>query len=56
MPKYIVEGMYRLPEWWDIELEAEDETDAEDQALEWIHRSSPEEAVEFEIYDVRVIE
>jgi hypothetical protein len=53
--QFIVEGMYSVPEWFEWEGEAEDETDAEDQAMSYIMRSAPEEAVDFEVIDVREI-
>lgn len=56
MVKYMIEGKYMLPEWWEIETDADDEIEAEEQALSLIRTSAPEHAVDFEIYDTRVIE
>lgn len=52
--KYIVEGTYQTPEWWSVEVEAEDDIEAEEQALAEIKLTAPEEAVEYEITDTRI--
>ena len=56
MPKYHVEGIYQIPEWWDIDVEAEDELDAETQALDWVQRTAPNDAVDFDILDTKELD
>lgn len=56
MPNFQVNGMYELPEWWTVEIEAEDEIEAEEKALAEMKIASPEEAHEFEIIDVKELD
>lgn len=56
MSKYVVDYTYNVPEWGDIELEAEDEEEAEEQALDWAKRVMPEEAIDLEIIDVKELD
>lgn len=51
--KYLVEGEYRIPEWFSVEIEAEDEIEAEELALAEIKLTAPEEACEFEVLDTK---
>lgn len=54
--RYLVEGSYQVPEWFHIEVdEAEDDIEAEEKALAELKLTAPEEAIEFEVTDVRVI-
>ena len=54
MAKFVVEGVYTVPEWWTEEVDAEDELEAEEIALERVRPTAPAEAVDFEIYSVRM--
>lgn len=54
MAKFIVEGQYLVPEWHEQTVEAEDELEAEQIYLEEIRRLAPIEAIDFEIFSVRI--
>lgn len=54
--KYSVEGTYQTPEWWSVEIEAEDDIEAEELALAEIRQTAPEEAIEFDITEVKVLD
>lgn len=51
--KYLVEGEYRIREWFSVEIDAEDEIEAEKLALAEIRLTAPEEACEFEVLDTK---
>jgi hypothetical protein len=54
MAKFIVEGVYQVPEWWTEAVDAEDEIEAEEIALEQVRALAPAEAVDFEVYNSRM--
>lgn len=54
MAKFIVEGIYTVPEFWTEEVDAEDEIEAEEIALEHIRATAPAEAVDFEVFNSRM--
>jgi len=53
--KYLVEGSYNIPEWWDVILDAETKEEAEEQALHSIEMSYPE-AIDIETIEVKEVD
>lgn len=54
MTKFMVEGSYNIPEWFDVELEADSKEEAEKEALRNIEMSYPE-AIDVEVDLVREV-
>lgn len=52
--KYLVEGSYNIPEWFDVELDAESKEEAEDEARKSIEMSYPE-ALDVEVTSVKEV-
>jgi len=50
--KYLIEGSYNIPEWFDIELDADSREEAEQEALRNIEMSYPE-ALDITVEEVK---
>lgn len=51
--KYIVEGSYNVPEWFDLDITADTEDEAKAEAIKNIEMSFPE-AIDVEVTGVKV--
>lgn len=50
--KYFVEGTMSIPDYWDVDLDADDEAEARSEAKVWVERTYPE-AIDIEIIEVK---
>lgn len=54
MANFIVDGIYFEPVFWSEEVNAEDELEAADIALELVTQMAPPQSVDFEIFNARM--